>query len=73
MATNQQTATMPQVDAIEIERLTGAVRGAVIQPTDANYDAARAVHNAMIDKKAGNCGALCQRCGCDPVCQFRPR
>ena len=51
MATNQQTATMPQVDAIEIERLTGAVRGAVIQPTDANYDAARTVHNAMIDKR----------------------
>ncbi len=51
MATNQQTATMSQVDAIEIERLTGAVRGAVIQPTDPNYDAARTVHNAMIDKR----------------------
>ena len=51
MATNQQTATMPPVGATEFERLTGAVRGAVIQPTDANYDAARALHNAMVDKR----------------------
>ena len=34
-----------------IEQLKSAVRGELIQPTDASYDAARRVYNGMIDKR----------------------
>ena len=34
-----------------IEQLKGAIRGEVIQPTDAAYDTARKVYNGMIDKR----------------------
>ncbi len=34
-----------------IEQLTGLVRGAVISPSDPQYDDARTVYNAMIDKR----------------------
>jgi hypothetical protein len=34
-----------------IEQLKNNIRGEVIQPTDATYDAARKVYNAMIDKR----------------------
>ncbi len=34
-----------------IEQLSGAIRGEVIQPTDAGYDTARKVYNGMIDKR----------------------
>ena len=38
---------MPQ----SIEQFKGAVRGEVIDPTHANYHAARKVYNGMIDKR----------------------
>ena len=34
-----------------IDQLKSAIRGEVIQPTDAAYDAARKVYNGMIDKR----------------------
>jgi len=37
--------------AQSIEQLKGAIRGEVIQPQDAAYDAARRVYNGMIDKR----------------------
>ena len=36
---------------VTVEQLRGSFRGELIQPTDANYDAARKVYNAMIDKR----------------------
>ncbi len=36
-----------------VEQLRTRLRGEVIQPTDAGYDAARKVHNGMIDKRPG--------------------
>lgn len=38
------------VDKARVEELKGALRGRVIQPGDEDYDAARKVHNGMIDK-----------------------
>ncbi|HEY7392871.1 MAG TPA: FAD-binding oxidoreductase [Bryobacteraceae bacterium] len=35
----------------KIQSFKGAVRGRVIEPTDAEYDSARKVHNGMIDRK----------------------
>src|SRR5690348_18443184 len=43
-------ATMPTLDWAALEGLIAAIRGDVIQPGDAGYDAARMVYNAMIDK-----------------------
>jgi FAD/FMN-containing dehydrogenase len=41
-----------------LEKVTATVRGQVIKPSDAGYDAARAVYNGMIDKRP----ALVVRC-----------
>jgi len=37
--------------AQSIEHLKAAIRGQIIQPEDAAYDAARRVYNEMIDKR----------------------
>ena len=37
--------------AVSVEGLTSAVKGRVVQPTDGDYDEARALYNAMIDKR----------------------
>src|SRR5688572_15286569 len=34
-----------------IQALTGAHRGRIVQPGDADYDSARKVYNAMIDRR----------------------
>jgi hypothetical protein len=39
------------IDLSGIEELTARLNGTVIRPGDANYDEARALHNAMIDKQ----------------------
>jgi hypothetical protein len=39
------------IDLSGLEELTERLNGAVIRPGDANYDEARALHNAMIDKQ----------------------
>jgi FAD/FMN-containing dehydrogenase len=44
--------------ARDIEQLRARVRGAIIQPDDSQYDSARRVYNAMIDKRP----ALIVRC-----------
>ncbi|HVQ14228.1 MAG TPA: FAD-binding oxidoreductase [Vicinamibacterales bacterium] len=44
--------------AMDIEQLRGRIRGTIIQPADAEYDSARKVYNAMIDKRP----ALIVRC-----------
>jgi FAD/FMN-containing dehydrogenase len=36
-----------------IEGLKGALRGEIVQPGDASYDAVRAVYNGMIDRRPG--------------------
>jgi FAD/FMN-containing dehydrogenase len=46
------------VSSEAIAQLAGALRGRLIQPTDPDYDEARAVYNAMIDKRP----ALIARC-----------
>src|SRR5439155_21322231 len=38
-------------DAAAVQALKPALRGQVIQPADAEYDAARKVYNGMIDRK----------------------
>jgi FAD/FMN-containing dehydrogenase len=37
--------------AVSVEGLTSAVRGRVVAPDDPDYDASRALYNAMIDKR----------------------
>src|SRR5204863_6596008 len=37
--------------AVSVEGLASAVKGRVVEPTDADYDDCRALYNAMIDKR----------------------
>ena len=41
----------PKLDENSVQQLKAAVRGRIIEPTDKDYDDARKVYNAMIDKK----------------------
>ena len=41
----------PKLDENSIQQLKATVRGRIIEPTDKDYDDARKVYNAMIDKK----------------------
>ena len=41
----------PKLDENSIQQLKAVVRGRIIEPTDKDYDDARKVYNAMIDKK----------------------
>ena len=43
--------TTSKLDENSIQQLKAAVRGRIIEPTDKDYDDARKVYNAMIDKK----------------------
>ena len=47
-----------ELDSSAVETLAAGMRGAVIRPGDASYDDARALYNAMIDKRP----ALIARC-----------
>ncbi len=50
MSTTQPT-TSASLDTVPFHELAAALRGTVITPADAGYDQARAVYNAMIDKR----------------------
>jgi hypothetical protein len=52
------TVSGPQLDTNLIDAFAATLRGQLIQPGDAGYDAARRVHNGMIDKRP----ALIARC-----------
>ncbi|MCD6029468.1 MAG: linked oxidase domain protein [Thermomicrobiales bacterium] len=52
------TSGAPTLDDSAIQALAAAMRGSLIRPTDANYDEARTIYNAMIDKHP----ALIARC-----------
>jgi FAD/FMN-containing dehydrogenase len=39
--------------AVQIEQLRSRIRGSVIEPADGEYDTARRVYNALIDKRPG--------------------
>ena len=41
------------LDDAAIRELGGRVSGAVLAPGDAGYDAARAVHNGLVDRRPG--------------------
>src|ERR1700747_1447933 len=45
------TMTTSVISAAPVEELAAAVRGDLILPADPGYDQARAVYNAMIDKR----------------------
>lgn len=46
------TTTLPTTpDAVQVQQFAASIRGTVITPEDANYEAARRVYNAMIDKR----------------------
>ncbi len=49
MATTTHTAR--RIDDADIQALAAALRGPLVQPGDPSYDEARAVYNAMIDKR----------------------
>jgi FAD/FMN-containing dehydrogenase len=52
MATTVSTSkTAPTIDDSALQELIAAMRGRVVQPGDPDYDDARAVYNAMIDKR----------------------
>ncbi|WDV56090.1 FAD-dependent oxidoreductase [Streptomyces coeruleorubidus] len=44
------TTSTPALDERLLERLRGAVRGAIVRPGDPDYDEARGVYNALHDK-----------------------
>lgn len=39
------------LDALQVQDLKAKLRGQVIEPKDANYEAARSLYNGMIDKR----------------------
>ena len=39
------------MSSTQFEPLRGKIRGAVIEPADAEYESARKVYNGMIDKR----------------------
>ena len=45
------TTTSAEVATAPYEELAAALRGSLIMPGDPGYDEARAVYNAMIDKR----------------------
>src|ERR1700750_2591019 len=45
------TTTSPALSPTPFDQLANALHGEVITPGDAGYDQARAVYNAMIDKR----------------------
>jgi FAD/FMN-containing dehydrogenase len=45
-----ETTKVKRVDAAKVQALAPSLRGELIQPDDPNYETARTVYNAMIDK-----------------------
>ena len=45
------STTTPAIATVPYDELESALRGELITPADPRYDEARAVYNAMIDKR----------------------
>jgi len=58
MSTQLADAEQIPLDEAEVEQFEGRLRGALVRPTDSRYDEARAIFNAMIDRRP----ALIVRC-----------
>jgi FAD/FMN-containing dehydrogenase len=54
----QQQPSATRLDDMTVQELAGRLRGELIRPSDADYDAARQLYNGMIDKRP----ALIVRC-----------
>jgi hypothetical protein len=46
-----QIAPLPQLDDGRVQEFVSTVRGPVLRPADEGYDAARAIHNGLIDRR----------------------
>lgn len=51
MATQQLTTPAPNLDGPIVQKFSESLRGNVVQPGDLDYDEARTIYNAMIDKR----------------------
>jgi hypothetical protein len=49
--TQLPTYSLKEIDSSKIEKFAAQLRGKIVMPSDDNYDEARKVFNAMIDKR----------------------
>ncbi|MBA2451965.1 MAG: FAD-binding oxidoreductase [Chloroflexia bacterium] len=51
MTTTSRATTTPNLDSAIVQKLQESLRGDVVQPGHSEYDSARTIYNAMIDKR----------------------
>ena len=56
----------------DVAAFKNSLRGPVLQAGDADYDEARELYNAMIDKRPRLIARCADVCGCRGLRQFRP-
>ena len=67
------STTTPAIATAPFDELAAALRGELITPADPGYDEARAVYNAMIDKRPGGHRPLPRRRRRHRLRPVRPR